>query len=88
MTSLHERSTFPASALFIDINRLWLRVGYVTAMPTEMWTVCGITNCSVFVFASRKIYLTRAVMAQVNRLTGNIPDQHVHVDQTLFTGRP
>jgi len=88
MPRLHERRTFHAFALFSNVNRLWLSVGYVAAMLTEGWTSSGIRNLSVFVFASRQIYQTHVLMAQVKRSTGNVPGQHVPVDQTLFTGRP
>jgi hypothetical protein len=51
MPRLRERRTFDATALFSNIDRLWLRVGYVAVVLTEEWTSCGSRNCSVFVFA-------------------------------------
>jgi len=65
MPRLHERRTFHASAFFSNVNRLWLRVGYVAAMLTEEWTSCDSRNCSILVFASRQIYPTLVVMAQL-----------------------
>lgn len=81
MPRLHDRRTFQASALFSNVNRLWISVGYVAAMLPQQWTSCGIMNRSVFVLASRRIYQAHVLIAQVKRSTGKVPGQHVPVDQ-------
>jgi hypothetical protein len=84
---LHERRIFHASALFSNVNILWLRVGYVAAVLTEEWRGVELESVHLSCSASRQIYPTHVVMAQVKHSTGNVPSQHVPVDQTLYTGR-
>jgi hypothetical protein len=83
MPRLHER-TFHASALFSNANRLWR---YVAAMLTEERRGVELGFVHLSYSASPQIYPTHVVVAQVKRSTGNVPGQHVPVDQTLFTVR-
>jgi hypothetical protein len=87
MPRLHERRIFHAPSLFSNVNKLWLRVGYVVAVLTEEWRSVELGSVHLSCSASRQIYLTHVVMAQVKHSTGNVPSQHVPVDQTLSTGR-